>query len=91
MNTTQIEIMGGDLITIEQTVNRISKGFKLADQVEILDESTARAYSQYDKSKSYIVDFVNSTCTCPDYIFRKMVCKHIVAVRVVLNLERCEN
>ena len=86
----QLEKMGDDLTVIEQTVNRIDKGFKLSGQVEILDESTARVYSQYDKSRSYIVDYVKNTCTCPDHFFRKVICGHIIAVRVA-NLKRCEN
>lgn len=30
----------------------------------------------------YKVDATNFTCTCPDYTFRKMDCKHVIAVKI---------
>lgn len=88
---TSLEKIGERLITIKRSISRISKGVNISNQVEILDGSTARVYSQYDKTKSYIVDYAKNTCTCPDHIFRKVNCGHIIAVRVVLNLKRCQN
>jgi len=34
--------------------------------------------SETEKGKKYKVDTINLTCTCPDYIFKNHVCKHII-------------
>jgi len=37
-----------------------------------------------DKDKFYEVDIENKTCTCTDFIFRRVKCKHIIATEFVL-------
>lgn len=40
--------------------------------------------SKKDKDKPYEVDIENKTCTCADFIFRHVKCKHIIATELVL-------
>ena len=40
--------------------------------------------SKKDKDKPYEVDVENKTCTCADFIFRHVKCKHIIATELVL-------
>ena len=40
--------------------------------------------SKKDKDKPYEVDIENKTCTCADFVFRHVKCKHIIATELVL-------
>ena len=40
--------------------------------------------SKKDKDRPYEVDVENKTCTCADFIFRHVKCKHIIATELVL-------
>ncbi len=40
--------------------------------------------SKKDKDKPYEVDIENKTCSCADFIFRHVKCKHIIATELVL-------
>jgi superfamily II DNA or RNA helicase len=40
--------------------------------------------SRRDKDKFYKVDIENKTCTCADYVFRHVKCKHIIATEFIL-------
>lgn len=49
---------------------------------ELNSENEARIYkvkSTSDKNKTYIVDLDKLSCTCADYLFRNLKCKHIFA------------
>jgi superfamily II DNA or RNA helicase len=39
--------------------------------------------SNTDKSKCYTVNIENNTCTCADFIYRKNICKHIIATKII--------
>jgi superfamily II DNA or RNA helicase len=39
--------------------------------------------SNTDKSKCYTVNIENNTCTCGDFIYRKNICKHIIATKII--------
>jgi superfamily II DNA or RNA helicase len=39
--------------------------------------------SRRDKDKIYRVDIENKTCTCADFIFRHVKCKHIIATEFI--------
>jgi hypothetical protein len=39
--------------------------------------------SRRDKDKLYKVDLENKTCTCADFIFRHVKCKHIIATEFI--------
>jgi len=40
--------------------------------------------SKTDKDKFYKVDIENKTCTCADFMFRHVKCKHIIATEFIL-------
>jgi superfamily II DNA or RNA helicase len=51
------------------------------------EKSKAKIYivkSKKDKNKFYKVDIENKTCTCADFLFRHVKCKHIIATEFVL-------
>jgi hypothetical protein len=39
--------------------------------------------SKTDKSKYYTVNIENNTCTCADFSYRKNICKHIIAAKLL--------
>ncbi|MDN5845001.1 MAG: DEAD/DEAH box helicase family protein [Candidatus Nitrosocosmicus sp.] len=39
--------------------------------------------SKTDKSKYYTVNIENNTCTCADFSYRKSICKHIIAAKLL--------
>lgn len=39
--------------------------------------------SDADKSKSYTVNLEDNTCTCSDFVYRKSLCKHIIAAKLL--------
>jgi len=41
-----------------------------------------------EPGKFYLVDLKKNTCTCPGYIYKKKDCKHIRAVKEVLNIKK---
>jgi superfamily II DNA or RNA helicase len=43
-----------------------------------------RVKSSKDKDKFYEVDLEKSSCTCADFIFRHVKCKHIIATEIML-------
>ncbi len=43
-----------------------------------------KVQSSKDKNKFYEVDVKNKTCTCSDFTFRKIKCKHIIAMELIL-------
>ena len=36
-----------------------------------------------DKSKYYTVNIESNTCTCSDFVYRKSLCKHIIAAKLL--------
>jgi superfamily II DNA or RNA helicase len=43
-----------------------------------------KVQSSKEKNKFYEVDVKNKTCTCSDFTFRKIKCKHIIATELIL-------
>jgi superfamily II DNA or RNA helicase len=39
--------------------------------------------SKTDKSRYYTVNIENNTCTCADFSYRKSICKHIIAAKLL--------
>ncbi len=40
--------------------------------------------SSKDKDKFYEVNLEEKSCTCGDFAFRKVKCKHIIAAEIIL-------
>jgi len=77
---------------METTQPRIMRGYAIlakGEQPKALDENTYLVQSQSGNG-SYHVALVNGEwrCECPDFQFRKVVCKHIHAVRFWLALRK---
>ncbi|VFJ15282.1 helicase-related protein [Candidatus Nitrosocosmicus franklandus] len=63
----------------KETNGHVSKGKKL--------EKNSRIYkvkSTVDDSKTYIIDLEKKSCTCADYQFRRLKCKHILAIEFTI-------
>lgn len=60
-----------------------SKNSEVDNAVKINSTNTFMVKSNKDKSKYYLVDIEKKTCTCPDYLFRKVKCKHILAIEMI--------
>ena len=77
-----------DLLNI---LKRIERAYNIVDQnkqEQIIFEKDRQqqlfgVLSAKDKSKSYEVNPDIKTCTCPDFNFRLLKCKHIIAVELV--------
>lgn len=55
---------------------------KLLDNVEILDDCTAKVRSEEDSNKVYQVNYIKKICQCPSFNFSEYAyCKHIAAAR----------
>ena len=64
-----------------QNIIRCEKAFALVDKVVFT--TPIRAYVQGSKPDTvYRVDLRESTCECPDFIYRGVVCKHIRAAQI---------
>ncbi len=64
-------------------INRNEKAQELVNHVIILGPQSATVQSE-NGGKSYEVDYMLQTCTCPDHVFRGTRCKHIRAVNIIL-------
>ena len=70
------------------------RGFLIAvkgSEVKRINASTYRVRSQSDPNKWYLVvknEFNEWVCECPDFYYRRVVCKHIYAVRFSLRLRQ---
>ena len=77
-----------DLLNILKRIERAYNIVELNKQEQIIFEKDEQqqlfsVLSTKDKSKSYEVDPGIKTCTCPDFNFRLLKCKHIIAVELV--------
>jgi len=63
------------------TTSREERGRQIAKRGGIRQIGSRYAVpSQSGAASAYIVDLVESTCTCPDYELRRQSCKHLAAV-----------
>jgi len=73
-----------------QSIPRLERAFTLLKRVQIKG-NTATVGSDKNYTKTYIVNILAKTCTCADYKFRQIRCKHIRAVELYqLQLRRIE-
>ncbi len=55
----------------------------MLDKIEVIREGREWVVSSFSGDDMYVVERLESgkyICTCPQYLFRKQVCKHIEAV-----------
>ena len=77
-----------DLLNILKRIERAYNLVELNKQEQIIFEKDRQqqlfdVQSIKNKSKSYEVNPDIKTCTCPDFNFRLLKCKHIIAVELV--------
>ncbi len=80
-----------DLLNILKRIERAYNIVELNKQEQIIFENDRQQQQQQlfnvlsikDKRKSYEVDADIKTCTCPDFNFRLLKCKHIIAVELL--------
>src|SRR5215213_10030566 len=77
-----------DLLNILKRIERAYNIVELNKQEQIIFEKDRQqqlfdVLSIKDKSRSYEVNPDIKTCTCPDFNFRLLKCKHIIAVELV--------
>jgi hypothetical protein len=77
-----------DLLNILKRIERAYNIVEINKQEQIIFEKDRQqqlfgVQSTTDKSKSYEVNPDIKTCTCPDFNFRLLKCKHIIAVELV--------
>lgn len=66
---------------INQSIPRLERAFTLLKRVQIKG-NTAIVGSDRDYTKTYIVNIEDKTCTCADFEYRRLRCKHIRAVEL---------
>ena len=77
-----------DLLNILKRIERAYNIVELNKHEQIIFEKDRQqqlfdVLSIKDKSRSYEVNPDIKTCTCPDFNFRLLKCKHIIAVELV--------
>lgn len=65
---------------IEEGANEAQNGISTKTKTKT---KTYIIRSRRDKDKLYKVDIENKTCTCADFIFRHVKCKHIIATEFI--------
>ena len=76
-----------DLLNILKRIERAYNIIELNKREQMIFEKNREqlfsVLSLKDKNRSYEVDPDIKTCTCPDFNFRLLKCKHIIAVELV--------
>jgi predicted nucleic acid-binding Zn finger protein len=76
-----------ELLNILKRIERAYNIIELNKREQIIFEKDREqlfsVLSVKDKNRSYEVDPDIKTCTCPDFNFRLLKCKHIIAVELV--------
>ncbi len=73
-----------DPIIIEQKQQGRKESESSFDDDEDKIKTIYKVQSSKEKNKFYEVDVKNKTCTCSDFTFRKIKCKHIIAMELIL-------
>jgi len=74
-------------LVVEEEFNKIEKKDK--DDSNLNSEASKpgrRIYkvkSSRDKEKNYLVNLAEQSCTCNDFIYRHVKCKHIIAAEFI--------
>lgn len=74
----------------EQQEQRVRKAVELVPLVRRLDEFRYTVPSQSEPGNMYVVDVVDGTCTCADFIARRRMglkCKHLLAVEMACSAQ----
>jgi hypothetical protein len=53
------------------------------DNLKSIKPQNFTVKSDTNKSKYYTVNIENNTCTCADFSYRKSICKHIIAAKLL--------
>lgn len=64
-------------------VNKSSDNVNCDFQIRSDPQRIFTVRSNTDKSKTYTVNLETNTCTCADFVYRKSMCKHIIATKIV--------
>jgi hypothetical protein len=64
---------------INQNIPRFEKAFAISVNVVPTTQTTRAIPSSKDPRTIYYVNLLEKSCTCPDYQFRGVECKHIKA------------
>ena len=72
---------------LEEKLKRIERAYRIVEQCEreqtiVKIDTNAQMFevrSCKDREKFYSVDVEINMCTCPDFAFRFLKCKHIIA------------
>jgi putative transposase len=85
------------MTTLKKTYPREQRGLAILakDQIKVVNDSTYYVQSQ-SKDGWYLVTNKRVTrqgpkrfkCECPDFVYRRIVCKHIHAVKFLLNMKQ---
>ena len=68
---------------MENSNVRQIRGQQIASEIGDTKKKAGFHYIPSQNSNEvYKVDATNFTCTCPDYIFRRIDCKHVIAVKI---------
>lgn len=67
---------------INQNIPRFERAFQLQDGVTKTTNTVFSVASQSDPRKLYYVNLLEHSCTCPDFTFRGVECKHIRAAQI---------
>jgi superfamily II DNA or RNA helicase len=63
----------------------INKPNSNTDDIKLRKKATVyRVKSSKNENKFYIVDVEKKSCTCADFIYRRVKCKHIIATEIIL-------
>jgi superfamily II DNA or RNA helicase len=63
----------------------VNKSNSLTYDNKLIEKATIyKVKSSKDKNKFYEVDIEKKSCTCADFIYRKVKCKHIIATEIIL-------
>jgi hypothetical protein len=81
---------GHDLLEMLKRIERAYKIVQSNDRIPVIYEKGSGqnqfcVQSSSDHRKLYDVDTESKTCTCPDFSFRSIRCKHLIAVEFLFS------
>ncbi len=66
---------------IDRRIDKAEVLTKIAGSIQKNKDGTFNVISQFSPEMCYTVNLSKSACTCPDFVYRKVQCKHILAVK----------
>ena len=70
-------------IELDERAQRAEVIVQIANSITRLNNGKFVVASQFEPEICYIVNPAKSECTCPDYVYRGVVCKHLLAVKEI--------